>query len=917
MSAFKFIKSHKSLANSNFNVQVPIDNDFKSKNIDNSNNAPAQPAQSFNVSEPKREQNQPKKGFNFIKRKQNINNNNLEKSNSSVNSNEQKISVNNNAFNAENDLNSLINNTNNLLNFGANQKNEENINNNANNININNLGETSYQNLGNIEEDNTNIQKGENYFNNNLNFLKPDFASNNNNVINNFEEREKITEKPIEKKSGFSFLNRKNKKNIASMNSGSKSNSNTNIPYIANKTPLSSSMSDKLSDKGNKEGYMNINQEAAETENDLFNNNEDNYQNMNSLNNSNSNNNFYLNEINDNNYNKIKETFTPEKKEEIKEKEISEISINAKYKIKKDNFINDYIKYINELHSKKLVIQNKESDLASLNNQKENLIKEEQKAIDDNDYEKADNIENRIKDIKNKCNEISLKIEEETNLLMDIQKKEIQINNNLLIDISDVSSGYNTLKSKLDEKIENFNNNEMAKHEGENIRLEKLKEKLEFLKNNLEQEKTIIDNEESKIDTLIKGQSAGIFESLENLNKDKKVIMDEIEEIKKKLNLKERELEKLNIKIDNKQKEIDAVKSNFNFEYKKIEIKKKNYEDNINDYKMQDERYNTELKLFKEKDMENKSIMDNLNKELNYLNDKIKENQKIYEDKKDDINKKENLINEENDYHKKIFDIIKKMKETNIKIESHRSRIQVLNVNNKIMQGEINQIEIKLPSLEEEKKSYISIKNFKEAGRVSKELKDSIEKKNININKIEKNKKDIEKFESELKKYQEEIENYENENQKLEKELDVYKYKNLINAVNTMNKFYENEQKNSKILEEIKLTKEQIDKLRLKEHVKKYIQENSDDIKDTNNIEIQKTENDYNKNAEKISPNLFEGLNTNNNNEKENYKKDEEDVGYNGFNLMTNDNNETTDESKENKIKELNEKIQNAVNVSL
>jgi hypothetical protein len=62
----------------------------------------------------------------------------------------------------------------------------------------------------------------------------------------------------------------------------------------------------------------------------------------------------------------------------------------------------------------------------------------------------------------------------------------------------------------------------MAKHEGENIRLEKLKEKLEFLKTNLEQEKSIIDTEESKIDNLIKGQSAGIFESLDNLNKDKK-----------------------------------------------------------------------------------------------------------------------------------------------------------------------------------------------------------------------------------------------------------------------------------------------------------------------------------------------------------------------------------------------------------
>ena len=47
-----------------------------------------------------------------------------------------------------------------------------------------------------------------------------------------------------------------------------------------------------------------------------------------------------------------------------------------------------------------------------------------------------------------------------------------------------------------------------------------------------EQEKNIIDTEESKIDNLIKGQSAGIFESLDNLNKDKKAILDEIEEIK-------------------------------------------------------------------------------------------------------------------------------------------------------------------------------------------------------------------------------------------------------------------------------------------------------------------------------------------------------------------------------------------------
>ena len=246
MSAFKFIKSHKSLTNSNSNVQVPFDNDLKSKNVDNFNNAPAQPAQSFNISEPKINQPQQKKGFNFIKRKPNPNNVNniLEQSNTSINSREQNFSGNNNNnYNSENDLNSLINNTNELLNFGAIQKNEENFNN-------SNIINNTYQNFGNIEEDSSNIPKKETYFNNNLNFIKPDFAANNN-INNNFEEREKVVEKPKEKKSGFSFVNRKNKKkNNNNINNSSESDSNKNIPYIANKTPLSSSMSDKLSDKG-------------------------------------------------------------------------------------------------------------------------------------------------------------------------------------------------------------------------------------------------------------------------------------------------------------------------------------------------------------------------------------------------------------------------------------------------------------------------------------------------------------------------------------------------------------------------------------------------------------------------------------------------------------------------------------------
>lgn len=106
-------------------------------------------------------------------------------------------------------------------------------------------------------------------------------------------------------------------------------------------------------------------------------------------------------------------------------------------------------------------------------------------------------------------------------------------------------------------------------------------------------------------------------------------------------------------------------------------------------------------------------------------------------------------------------------------------------------------------------------------------MKGSIEKKNQNINKIEKNKKEIENLETELQKYQNDIENLEKENQQFEKDLDISKYQNLVNSLNTMNDFYENIQKNGKISDEIKLTKDQINALKAKEHVLQYIRDNN------------------------------------------------------------------------------------------
>ena len=71
MSSFKFIKKKQTVSSNN--VISQFDMESRSKNHDNFNGAPAQPAQSFNIepkiNNPNSNPPQQKKGFLFIKKK--------------------------------------------------------------------------------------------------------------------------------------------------------------------------------------------------------------------------------------------------------------------------------------------------------------------------------------------------------------------------------------------------------------------------------------------------------------------------------------------------------------------------------------------------------------------------------------------------------------------------------------------------------------------------------------------------------------------------------------------------------------------------------------------------------------------------------------------------------------------------------
>ena len=489
----------------------------------------------------------------------------------------------------------------------------------------------------------------------------------------------------------------------------------------------------------------------------------------------------------------------------------------------KNNAKNNYLNYISNVHCLKLKLKAKNEELKNVNAEKEKLYKEEQIAIEENDFEKADHIESSIKEFNNKIININSTIDQCIKELMTGREKELNLMRSAIKDVEAISESYGKLKNIIEDKIDSFNNNEFAKHKSENIRLQKMNEKLQFLKSNLDTEKSYIDTEEAKINEVIKGQSKGIFDDLDELNKDKDKLNEEIAELKRQLEQKENELDQLNSKIESKEIEIDAIKSNFNHEFNKIEIKKKNYRESLKDYEEQHNTYNQKLEDYNAQDIKYENfIADMKHKSENYDNEISKISSAITS-KQNDINTKQSLLQRENDLYSLISSYDIKIDNIKEKIQKHKEDIQNLNVSNKLMESEITQIEIKLPALEEEKKGFVQTKNFKEAGRVSHELKASLEKKSKNQQLIEQNKKNIELYQIELNEFENSITELNNEKKEHEKDLNIAKYEHLVDYLNTLNSYIDENRANGDLIDEIRFTKEEIESLMTFDYIKEKV----------------------------------------------------------------------------------------------
>ncbi len=446
-----------------------------------------------------------------------------------------------------------------------------------------------------------------------------------------------------------------------------------------------------------------------------------------------------------------------------------------------------YIKF----HTLKKIRYFKEKEKIELIKELEQLTNLENQAIENNDFDEAQLIENKIIEIKNKLDKIDNDKESFNNELLDLRNEELKILKNKEKLLEETSKKLVKLKGKQEKEIENFNNNELAKHKNDNIKIKKLVEKLQFLQTDLEEKKSYIDEEEEKINKIIKSQSVEIFEDLDKLKFDKDCIQKEIEDLESLLAKKYSELDVVCKKIENKEGEIDEIKSTFSHEFNKINSKKKNYEEKLKDFNEQNITLDQMKQLYSDHQTNINNKIHEMDNFISEIDKDINSMKKVISNIDCEFNKREILLNNEyaTDAKIKIVDLnLHRLKEKKINEENE---INNLDVSLKKLENELVSIDVKIPSLEEEKKTYVASKNFKEAGRVSNELKLINETKLKSLEMIKINKEKIYKLKESISLDEKEIENIQNSKNEFFVEKNINKYEYLTCYYKQLKEFIE------------------------------------------------------------------------------------------------------------------------------
>lgn len=454
-------------------------------------------------------------------------------------------------------------------------------------------------------------------------------------------------------------------------------------------------------------------------------------------------------------------------------------------------------------------------------------------AIEQDDFNLADELTNKQNKLKDQIENLTSKINIYNKDMIQLRERELLAYKSTLSSYSEVLISITKLKEFASKDLEeNHNDN---KHNLDQFKIKKLREKLENLAETIDTERDNLKIQEEGINNKIKSQSAEVFEELDVLIFEQKQTQDEIEELKRLLENKRQSLDEINSRIEEKENQIDAIRSNFKSDFKKLNADRNKLTDNEKSYQEQMNELDEMEKRLKEALRLNQEKTEALNLRLKeYTNDISKysgQTSKFDEE----IKTMSEAIKQENELKSQMYLLKMNYNQSKSNIESTLSDINLLEINSKKNESEIIGLDLKIPTLEEEKAKYVASKNFKEAGRVAGELKKIAEQKSQNLDRIATNKAKIIELKVQASENEVTAEAVNSEIEECEKLTDFITYENLLRyksnletLIQDLNSNPDSKSKSSALTPGLNLVLEEIKSLEFKDHIlKKYIMVNT------------------------------------------------------------------------------------------
>ncbi len=146
---------------------------------------------------------------------------------------------------------------------------------------------------------------------------------------------------------------------------------------------------------------------------------------------------------------------------------------------------------IYKIHNIKTKIREKNKEVINLEELLKINIHKEEEAINNNDFDRAQEIENTICETRDRLSKIKINLEDLNKEMSKLRDSEIVVLRHRAKVVEESINSANQLYKTKQNEILDFQNKEYKKHNSDNIKITKLKEKLDFLQSNLKTEKDV------------------------------------------------------------------------------------------------------------------------------------------------------------------------------------------------------------------------------------------------------------------------------------------------------------------------------------------------------------------------------------------------------------------------------------------